>query len=186
MQEKLNVPIYIPKKSIAEAASPANLSPYRLAIWGERPAFKGLDLPETIEVGQYSWQVIDSPGHHPRHAVFFEKNRGWLFSGDLFIHEKQDVAFKSENMTDTIATIKKILALDFETLFCFHSGIIENGRQRFQHKLDNILKLQSSVSQLRQKGLNSQEINDQLFPRKHIITSVSQGEWSSLNMVKTL
>lgn len=111
---------------------------------------------------------------------------GWLFSGDLYINNKQDVAFESENITHTIRTIETILNLNFDTFFCFHAGIVEHGKKMFQQKLDFFLKLQESVIKLRKMGLNSKDIDDRLFPRKHVITSVSKGEWSSINMVKTL
>lgn len=186
LQERFGLPVYVHAGSLEKCAAPAQLSKYRRYIWGDRPAFKASAMPEKIETDNFSFRVIDSPGHHPEHCIFFEEQRGWLFTGDLYINETQDVAFKSENITDAINTIQKILDLDFEVFFCFHAGIMEAGKQLFRKKLDNFLALQTAVQDLRAQGLDSRQIDDRLFPTKHIITKVSKGEWSSLNMVDTL
>jgi hypothetical protein len=42
------------------------------------------------------------------------------------------------------------------------------------------------VEALRKHGLSDTEIDRRLFPKKPLITHVSNGEWSSLHMVRTL
>ena len=38
---------------------------------------------DRIEVGQYSFKVIDIPGHTPGHIAFYEPVDGLLFVGDV-------------------------------------------------------------------------------------------------------
>ncbi|WP_242848993.1 hypothetical protein [Syntrophomonas palmitatica] len=99
---------------------------------------------------------------------------------------RQIVAYYDENMKDTIASIQKILRLEFDTVFCSHSGVIENGHKMFRQKLDFLLDLQDRVNELRRQGLTDQEIDRKLYPRVLLITRVSRGEWSSYNMISTI
>lgn len=118
--------------------------------------------------------------------MFHEKNQGWLFTGDLYVGNRQIVAFYDENMKDTIASIQKVLTLEFDTVFCSHSGVVENGKKMFREKLDFLLDLQVRVNTLRKQGMTDHEIDRKLYPRVLPITKVSSGEWSSYNMVSTI
>jgi glyoxylase-like metal-dependent hydrolase (beta-lactamase superfamily II) len=76
LQEKIKVPFYLHDESIAEALVEPQLSAYRLNFWGRRPAFKAQPMPDVIKCSRYSFQVIDTPGHHPHHKAFLESEQG--------------------------------------------------------------------------------------------------------------
>lgn len=184
--QRQKIPIYLHEKAIPEAKRKAKYRLYHHLVWGKRPAFDPQPLPEVLTTGKYTFDVIDSPGHIRYHNIFHENNQGWLFTGDLFVSIKPKVAFYSENMQDTIATIKKILMLDFDTVFCAHSGVISDGKAMFQNKLDFLLGVQEKVNALRLQGLDDHEIDKKLYPKTLPITIVSRGEWSSYNLVSTI
>lgn len=186
IKEHYNVPVYIHEASIEEAAVKSSVPLYRFLTWRNRKGFAADPMPEFIETEKYRFDVIDSPGHHPHHVVFHEKNKGWIFTGDLYIGRRQAVAFKDESISDSINTIERLLKLDFDTIFCGHSGIIKNGKEKFREKLEIFLDLRDRVNTLRREGLSSEEIDKRLFPKKNMWASVSGGEWSTLNMVKTV
>jgi glyoxylase-like metal-dependent hydrolase (beta-lactamase superfamily II) len=117
--------------------------------------------------------------------VFYEKKQGWLFTGDLYLGPQQVVAIMEEDMGLTITTLEKLVKLDFQTLFCAHSGVRENGQQLLQAKLEYLRELRAKVNNLKKQGLNDKQIDRRLFPQKSPITYVSRGEWSSLNLVRT-
>jgi glyoxylase-like metal-dependent hydrolase (beta-lactamase superfamily II) len=143
-------------------------------------------MPDFFETGNYRLDVIAAPGHHRDHVVFHEKNRGWLFTGDLYVSRMQAVAFKDENISDAIDSLTRMLRLDFDTVFCGHSGINKNGKEKIAMKLDNYLRLRGQVNALREQGLGPEDIDKRLFPKKNLWSYVSRGEWSSLNMVRTV
>lgn len=186
IKEKFNVPVYLHKASIEEAAGDSSIPLYRYFTWGDRKAFAADPMPEFIETDKYWFDVINAPGHHPHHVVFHEKSKGWIFTGDLYIGRRQAVAFKDESISDSINTIEKLLKLDFDTIFCGHSGVIKNGKEKFREKLDIFLQLRDQVNALRGEGLSFEEIDKRLFPGKNMWALVSGGEWSTLNMVKTV
>lgn len=186
LQKELRVPVYLHEQSIPFAQKKARYGLYHHLIWGKRPPFYPQPIPDILITDHYTFDVIDSPGHCPYHKVFHEKNQGWLFTGDLYVGNRQIVAYYDENMKDTIASIQKILRLEFDTVFCSHSGVIENGHKMFRQKLDFLLDLQDRVNELRRQGLTDQEIDRKLYPRVLLITRVSRGEWSSYNMISTI
>jgi len=47
--------------------------------------FSPLKLGERFDVGSLTLEVIDARGHDPFHVAFWEKTRGWLFSGDVVL-----------------------------------------------------------------------------------------------------
>lgn len=186
IKEKYNIPVYIHESSIKEASADSSIPLYRRLTWGNRKGFSADPMPEYIETDIYRFDVINAPGHHPHHVVFHEKNKGWLFTGDLYISRKQAVAFKDENISQAINSLEKILKLDFDTVFCGHSGVQHDGKRKFQEKLNNYVELRDRVMELEKKGMTRDDINRVLFPEKNLWTIVSGGEWSSLNMVKTV
>ena len=186
IKNNLKVPVYLHKNSIAEASKKSDIPLYRRITWGNRDGFAADPMPLLIRTAKYRFDVIDAPGHHRDHVVFHEKNMGWLFTGDLYVSRRQAVAFKDENINDAINSIEKILHLDFETIFCGHSGIHKDGRGKLKTKLDYFLEFREKVVRLRDNGLSPEEINRKLFPGRNLWETISRGEWSSMNMVRTV
>lgn len=186
IRKKLEVPVYLHKNSIAEAAEKSDIPLYRRIVWGNRDGFIADPMPSFIETANCRFDVINAPGHHKDHVVFHEKKKGWLFTGDLYVSRRQIVAFKDENIGDAIKSLETILKLDFDTVFCGHSGVHKNGKEKLQAKLDNFLRFREQVHSLKEKGLSAEEINKSLFPKKNLWEKISRGEWSSLNMIRTV
>ncbi|HPD77627.1 MAG TPA: Zn-dependent hydrolase, partial [Spirochaetota bacterium] len=110
----------------------------------------------------------------------------WIFTGDLYVGRKQFVAFKDENISDAIDSLKKILQLDFDTVFCSHSGIQKNGKEKIKAKLQFFEDIRGQVVNLRRKGLAPEEIAKIVFPDWNLWAVVSKGEWSALNIINTI
>lgn len=186
LQQQMKVPIYLHEKSIPDARQKGQYRLYRRITWGQRPAFDPQPMPSRLVTDKYDFEVIDSPGHMRYHNVFYEKNQGWLFSGDLFLSPKPLGANYDDNMQEAIATLQEILTRDFTTLFCAHCGVVHDGSAMLQKKLDYLLELQDKVNTLRQQGLDNHAIDKRLNPRQPSVTRFSHGEWSSYHMINTL
>lgn len=180
------VPVYCPGPCVAEAAAEPRLPLYRKLIWGRRPAFRALPLPQRVETPSHAFSVVPAPGHTADEVLFFEEKEGWLFTGDFYLTWKPRVVFQDEDLTRTMASLRAALALPFELLFDAHLGPVASGREALKKKLDYLEELQGQVAELRAKGMEDRAIDRALFPKKPLLTYVSRGEWSSLNMVRTL
>jgi len=186
IKENLHIPVYIHKNSIDKAAAKSDIPLYRKIVWGNRDGFNADPMPDCIETNKHRFDIIHTPGHHKDHVVIHEKSKGWLFTGDLYVSRRQFVAFKDENISDAINSIRKILELDFDTVLCGHSGIHEDGKEKLKSKLDFFVQIQEQVRLLEKQGLSHEKINKKLFTYTNLWTIVSRGEWSSLNIVKTI
>src|SRR2546425_631756 len=67
------------------AESDAQPPLYRRVAWGARPPVSVAPLAQQLETPQFRFQVIHTPGHAADHVALFEPERGWLFSGDLYL-----------------------------------------------------------------------------------------------------
>ncbi|SPD72343.1 Zn-dependent hydrolase, glyoxylase [uncultured Desulfobacterium sp.] len=186
LQKNMGVPIYLHKGAIEEASKRADLPHYRLKIWGEREAFSAISMPDEIITPRHRFEAIDTPGHCAAHMVFYEGEKGWLFTGDTFIGIRQQVAFREEDLSQTINTLNNLLTLDFDTMFCAHSGVLNDGRRLLEQKLNFLTELQEKIWDMEDQGLTIREIDRILFPVSHPISDYSEGEGTSYHMIKTL
>lgn len=186
LQKNLSVPIYLHKNSITEATQDAKVSLYRRMFWGLRRRFIPTPIPHVVTTNKYSFNVIETPGHRNDHIMLFEKNCGWLFTGDLFVSPKQNIAFIDDNVSQHITSLEKIMQLDFDTIFCAHAGVRENGKKLIQVKLDYFYTIREQVRKYRLLGMGDKEITKLIFPKKKAIQYISGGDWSAFNLVKTI
>lgn len=185
IRENLNIPVYLHPGALGYAKENGAYPEYRHAMWGDRRPFDALPMPEWIETEKHKFQTLDTPGHAIYHNCFYEPNEGWLFTGDLYLGTHLLVCFFEENMRQTIDTIERLMKLEFDTIFCAHAGVIENGKVRLGKKLNNLKELQGQVLEMRAKGMTDREIDAELgFDID--LTSISGGEWSSYNIIRTI
>lgn len=122
-------------------------------FWGGVPQAVTQPIPDKIHL-QDGAEVI--PIHVPGHSVdmqcYFVPDRGWMFTGDLYIAKVIKFMHIKEDMPQQVEDIRRVLACDFETIFCPHRGVVENGKQAMQDKLDYILDLCGNAQKLHQQG----------------------------------
>lgn len=145
-----------------------------------------LPLPETIQTSKYTLEPIFTPGHSTDHYAFYERNQGWLFSGDLYLG-KIKLMRHDENIADMILSIRKILELDFEVLFCAHHPRLENGKKYMQAKLDHLENYWGTVLRLHNKGMKPIRILKEMkIPRMWMGYWLTSWEVSPLHMVNSV
>lgn len=140
-----------------------SLKPYQHLFFGSIELFTGTvaHLPEEIKSQHHTFVPVFTPGHSPDHYAYWEKNKGWLFSGDLYIgHIK--VMRPEESIGDMIASIKKVLQLDFDTLFCAHRPVLNGGKKAMQSKLDYLEEFYGKVADIYHQGFDHLEIQRKL------------------------
>lgn len=186
IQENLDVPIYLHPGAISYAHEEGAYPEYRVKMWGHRRRFEPKPMPEKLTTNKYTFEVLDTPGHTIYHNSFYEPEQGWLFTGDLYLGTKLFVCFLEENIRQTISTIESFMKLEFDTIFCAHAGVIENGKYKLGKKLNYLKELQEQVIGMRNQGLTDREIDDKINGFKLSITEISCGEWSSYNIIRTI
>lgn len=132
---------------------------YRRASWGVPPKVETETLPAVWEGDSgHLWQAIPVPGHSDDMVAFFEPHRGWLFSADLYVASRVRYGRPEDRIALEIASIRRILALPFQHLFCAHRGPVDHGREALQRKLEYLEGLCQDVLRLWQEGRSLQAI----------------------------
>lgn len=104
---------------------------YQRFVWGTPEKFLAEDFPGEIHTSNGHRLIpVGAPGHSPDHTAFFEPDHKWLFAGDLYVGSKPFLLRADENLSQEIVTLKNLLLLDFEGLFCGHMGFFPDGRRR--------------------------------------------------------
>lgn len=179
--------VLIHQDAVALAAKGSPLPWHRRWSWGNYIPFVSQPLPERIERDHHTFEVIPTPGHTPDHVVLYEKQKGWLFTGDLFVNAHPVQWDPSESAELYFESLEKVLALDFDTVFCGHAGIIrQKGKEVMRRKLQYLLELRDKVADLSSKGYSLRQIDRSLFPTKPVSTYITSGKWSSYHLVASL
>lgn len=157
MKEK-QIPAYGHPKTIEKMRDGFNILMYQHLIWGKAGIANILPYPSIIETGEFSLIPIHAPGHSKDHTIFFEKNRGWLFSGDLYLGSKIKYFRADENLNDTLNSLREVLKIDFDSLFCAHNPREHNGHSALQMKLEYLENFCGEVARLLGSGLSEKEV----------------------------
>lgn len=186
LQENKEVPIYIHESGITDCEKRMKLPFYRKVFWGERKPFQPIALKDTITTVNYNWDIIHTPGHAHDHVALFNKEKGWMFGGDLYIQPTPKSLFAFESVPEIITSLKKILTYDFETYICSHAGVKINGRQAIENKLGYLEKVQLQVQSLHNQGMDPHAIRQKLFPKSHPMHYLSFFENSPRHLVNSI
>jgi glyoxylase-like metal-dependent hydrolase (beta-lactamase superfamily II) len=143
-------------------------------------------LKSAVETDRFRFMPIETPGHSQDHIVLWEKQHGWLFAGDLYLGERIKYYRSDEHLGDQIASLKKVLALEFDTLFCAHNPCLANGKSKFRNKLQFLEEFYGQVKILAAKGFSEKAIIKTLDPAKdRFVKWITLGNVSFANMVRS-
>lgn len=110
--------------------------------------FSPLKLGQRFEVGSLELEVIDARGHDPFHVAFWEKTRGWLFSGDVVLPVPTPL---SPPMHDDLAlyegSLARLSALPVSMLLPGHGAHVQASRlaESFDRSRGFITQLQHAI-----------------------------------------
>lgn len=78
---------------------------------------------DIIDIGNRYLKVIHTPGHSPGHICLYEKEKGYLFSGDLIYKGTLDAFYPSTNPTDFMNSIRKVEAIPIRRILPAHDSL---------------------------------------------------------------
>ena len=96
---------------------------------------------DIINVGEYSLQVVDIPGHTPGHIGLYERNHKLFFCGDHILGKiTPNIAFwgfEKDILEVFFESLKKVYDYDIEHLFTAHRDIVPNHQIRINELLEH-------------------------------------------------
>lgn len=167
---------------------PKKLEPARWVTWGQNKSAELIPFEnDVINTEKYQLQIIPTPGHAIDQISLYEKEKGWLFSGDLFIHDYVKVFMRPEKIDQQIHSIKKLLELDFDVLMCNHQPKFSKGKVHLQAKLNFLEDFYGKVADQYHMGKNTKAIMEALQMKEDRFTQIfSLGQLSKKNMVNSV
>jgi glyoxylase-like metal-dependent hydrolase (beta-lactamase superfamily II) len=183
--EILAHPLGLPVLADPRGAQP--LHPYRRLIWGwpEPSQAQPLADGELIETGQYSFQVIYTPGHSQDHLCLYEARRGWLFTGDLFVGGRDRALRDGCDIWGIIASLQRIAALPATTLYPGSARVRVNPAQALATKIAYLQELGDKVLELDRQGRNVRQITRELCGGPMMIEYITLGHFTRACLVRS-
>jgi glyoxylase-like metal-dependent hydrolase (beta-lactamase superfamily II) len=155
---RTGAPVMGHTRTAAKLARGYRIRPYQHLIWGRASPVRVTPLDGPVASAHFELWPVATPGHSLDHVVYLEKERGWLFSGDLYIGERIKFFRSDEHFADQLRSLETVLALDFDTLFCAHNPRLTKGKQHLRRKRNYLLGLQAAVRDLHARGCPQTEI----------------------------
>jgi glyoxylase-like metal-dependent hydrolase (beta-lactamase superfamily II) len=177
---------YIHASGVRPLAHGYEIQLYRRLVWGRPEAVEARPLPPVVDTGGVRLEVVETPGHCPDHVCFYDRSRGWLFTGDLFLGERQRYLREDEDLEQTIASLRTAVALPLERVFCAHRGPLRDGPAALRRRLDHLTTVRDQARELMAQGLPDAEIARRVVGPEGPLTWISRGRFSALNFVKSL
>ncbi|MEM6317797.1 MAG: MBL fold metallo-hydrolase [Bacteroidota bacterium] len=188
LQQHFNVLTYASSLCTEIMKRPPKISFSQWLTWGNTEPNHQIEPVDTqIKTNKYTFEIVPIPGHAIDMVALYEQNEGWLFSADLYIYDYIKFCMFNESMAEQIASLKRVLALDFEYMFCAHNPKLKHPKIHLQRKLDFLENFYQTVAHWHQKGYAPKQIMDKMGLKKmYFMRFISQGFLSTLNMVKSV
>ncbi len=154
-------------------------------VWGSPHPVQTHPLPERIEVSADCTLVpIATPGHAKDLTCLWWEQRGWLFSGDLYLSHSLTHLRSDENLLQLMQSIAMILRLKVDVLFCSHRGIVTDGHTALTTKLNNLKRLCVEAHRLQSQGVDEAVAVKQLLGPEDGLSKISRYNISKRNLVR--
>lgn len=78
---------------------------------------------DVIDLGTRRLEVLHTPGHSPGHMCFFERERGYLFTGDLVYKDVLFAYYPSTDPEAYLASMERVAELPVKRVFPGHHSL---------------------------------------------------------------
>lgn len=139
---------------------------------------------DAIDIGRYSFRIVETPGHTPGHLSLFESSSRILFGGDhiLFVISPSIALFPdgSDGLQAYLDSLAKVRALRCKSLFHSHGTLRGDFTERIDwlatHHLERLDETQQIVAH--NPGLSGGEVI------KAIRWNVPHDRWEDISFVQ--
>ncbi len=158
---------------------------YRKIIWGKPRKSRVKPFPDRIITpGGRELLPIHTPGHTIDMVCFYLPQKGWLFTGDLFITTRPRIVRKVEDPLQEMESLRRVLRYDFQEIFCSHRGILKNGRRLLQEKLDFLETIYGETARLLAQGRSIPTITRQLLGNEGLLSWITGFHFARQNLIE--
>jgi len=189
LMDELDIDAFAHPETVRILKKGIKVSPLSRLLSGDVAGAHLKPLAETdrIVTEKYSLQPIYTPGHCSDHYCYYEAEKGWLFSGDLYVADKIKYFASFESLLTQIESLKKLIALDFDVLFCSHNPKTHGGKQRLKNKLQFFEDFAGTVTGYYEQGHNARQIFALMGKKDYYVNNyLTLGNFCAENMVHSV
>jgi glyoxylase-like metal-dependent hydrolase (beta-lactamase superfamily II) len=180
------VPVHGSRGTAARLRRPARVPEYRARLWGQPAPIRVLP-PDGLPL-----VPVPLPGHAPDQLGYFDPETAWLYSGDLILRRRQQIAMPGEDPWAMIASLREVLRLGPAALATSHRGLITDPEPVLREQLEYLEQLADRIQRLHGNGLGVDAIVRELFGgeptppgQNKTWRQLSSGEFSGRRWIRT-
>jgi glyoxylase-like metal-dependent hydrolase (beta-lactamase superfamily II) len=141
------------------------LAPYRRTWWGRVEPFDAVEMPEVVESGGRSFEVIPTPGHARTQVALYEPATGDVFTGDLVISPGASAVLTWGNPWLEAESLLRVAALRPRRMLTGHGLIAEDPSPLLELKAERIEEAARKSVELMSQGIVPRDVVNMVFPR---------------------
>ena len=131
------------------------------------PELKVLDDGDGIDVGDYHFKCVTTPGHTLGHTCLYEQSKKILLAGDHILGDItpniQCWSDKANPLKDYMASLDKVLKLQIDLVLPGHRSLIDNPAARIEElKKHHALRLNEVLTILKKGPMSAFQIASQM------------------------
>jgi glyoxylase-like metal-dependent hydrolase (beta-lactamase superfamily II) len=172
---------------VLEHPQSQDLQLYRRLFWGlPRPSTaREIGDGEHLRTIDYRFEVMHTPGHSPDHLCLYERDQGWLFSGDLYVGGAERALRSSYDIWGIIASLKEVAHLPLRMLFPGGARVRENPNAALREKVEYLEACGQQVLELHRRGWGTRAIARHLFGGWMAVELITCGDFSRRHLVES-
>jgi len=117
-----------------------------------------------VEIGDYRFRVLHTPGHAPGHVSLVDEGKGLLLAGDILGEVVAWYAPSSGGAEEYLHSLEKVGSLAADLILPAHGDVILNPGKSIQETIQQIVGRENAIMDMLFTGPKTfQEINGQLF-----------------------
>ncbi len=183
--QALGLRVVAPRQSLELLARGFPLQLYRRLVWGRPGRVEAEDLPPRLELPDGRLlEAVFAPGHSPDMTCLLDRERRLLFAADLYLGRRLRYLRADEDLDGILASLRRCLDADFDTLLCSHRGIVPDAKAALAEKLENLLALRAEVHRHAASGEPVRRVTRRLLGPEDALSWLSALHFSKRNLVR--
>ena len=128
-----------------------------------------LEDGDTLKIGNTRLEFVHTPGHTMGHVCIFDRERGFLFTGDHILGAGTTAVNPPDgDMALYMDSLKKLLSLDIKVIFPGHGESIKEPHRKIEELLQHRRERERQVlAYLEQGARTPEELLGLIYPELH-------------------
>jgi glyoxylase-like metal-dependent hydrolase (beta-lactamase superfamily II) len=120
---------------------------------------------DLIQMGDYRFQILHTPGHAPGHMSLYDPDRRILLAGDIVGEMVAWYTPSSGGAAQYLESLEKVEALDIDLILPAHGDVIQDSKKGIRKIRDGILEKDKGILEALQSGQKTfEELLNIFFP----------------------